>query len=146
MNELTDAFNRYYLSLSVAELKFSDLFGDLGRLPYNTVLYLDYITYHPGCTATEIAEAIGVTKATVSTTVIRLEKKGLLVRERSEADRRVYNIRISDKMSKAYDICFGITSRMAERICGAYTDEEVDLFCRMLNDASGFMESSVQEK
>ena len=139
-NDLTEAFRRYYVSLSLAELRRSWMFGDAGRLPYNTVLYLDFIYAHPGCTATQISEATGVTKATVSSTVSRLERKGLVIRERSDHDGRVLHLRMPDGLSEAYGEFCGITPDAVEFLSAGHTAEELELFCRMLDEVSSRME------
>lgn len=142
-NDPTEAFRRYYMALSLAELRRSEMFGDAGRLPYNTVLYLDFIYAHPGCTATQISEIIGVTKATVSSTVSRLERKGMVIRERSDSDGRVLHLRLSDSLSEAYGAFCGITPEAVASLSAEHPVEEMELFCRMLDEVSSVMEADV---
>lgn len=49
---------------------------------------LENIQDNPGATLTQIADMLGVTKATVSVSVSRLEKKGYLVKVRDGQDKR----------------------------------------------------------
>lgn len=44
---------------------------------------------------TELAEAMGVTASTMSLNLKRLEERGLIMRDRDPADRRVMNVRLS---------------------------------------------------
>ncbi len=136
MSELSECFNRHYLNLSLFELRNTDISGDAGRLPYNSTLYLDLIAFNPGCTSTQLAEMLGVTKATVTVTVNRLVKRGLVERERSAMDGRIRYLRLSERVSEVYSIISGMLERISTGLEMRYTPEEIALFRRMLDDAS----------
>jgi DNA-binding MarR family transcriptional regulator len=46
---------------------------------------------------TELAESLGVTPSTMSLTLGRLERAGLVTRQRDPEDRRVMNVRLTDE-------------------------------------------------
>ncbi len=137
---LRRSVDRYYMSMSVQELRQSDSFPGASRLPYNTVLYLDLIYFHPGCTVSRLAEILGVTKATVTMTVNRLEAKGLVVRERSGEDGRVRNLRLSDELESEYRSYGRAASVMVSRMLERFGTDDVELFCSMLDYASDVLE------
>ena len=60
------------------------------------LLLLQAIHHHRDAAAGELAKVINLSQATVTTIIDRLEKKGLLVRERSEQDKRKVLIRLTD--------------------------------------------------
>ena len=68
-----------------------------GRLssPYQAG-YLHYILDHDGCSQHDITNMRFNSPATVSEILSYLEKQGLIVRERSEADRRKVCLHLSD--------------------------------------------------
>lgn len=53
---------------------------------------LSIITQHPGITQKELGEILGIQPASVSELLMKLERKGLVLREKDEQDRR--NIRV----------------------------------------------------
>jgi DNA-binding MarR family transcriptional regulator len=58
---------------------------------------LESIQDCPGATLTQIAEMLGVTKATVSVSVNRLVDKGFLVKNKMEDDKRKSALQLTDK-------------------------------------------------
>ncbi len=141
MSSIHDGFDRLWLSLSVMELRQSEHIGEAGRLPYNSVLYLDIILFNPGCTITQIAEMLGVTKATVTITVNRLEQKGMVVRRRSESDGRVRHLYVSDNLKDAYRTAEEIIGWVGDRLSENHSESEMDCFVSMLNEAAELFDS-----
>ena len=82
-SDVKASLERFYVSTSMLEIRMSELTHGTERLPYITILYMDLIGFNPGITSSQIAEMLGVTKATVTSTVNRLVEKGYVVRERS---------------------------------------------------------------
>ncbi len=58
---------------------------------------LENIQDSPGATLTQIAEMLGVTKATVSVSVSRLVKKGYLVKTKVDEDKRKSELQLTEK-------------------------------------------------
>lgn len=138
--DLRASFDRYYISMSVMEIHQSDWANGVDRLPYNTVLYLDLIAFEPGTTASKIAERLGLTKATVTATLNRLEDKGYIVRETSDTDARVRELRLSDDMAAAYTVGGRSMGWVADRMAELYSREDIERFCEMLDCASELMD------
>lgn len=56
---------------------------------------LTLISQHPGITQKGLAEALNIQPASVSELLIKLEKKGLVLREKDENDRRIIKVQLT---------------------------------------------------
>lgn len=65
------------------------------------VLALRGLVHHESRTLANLAEEVGLSSSTMVGVIDRLEKKGLVVRQRAQTDRRTVNIIITDS-GKAY--------------------------------------------
>lgn len=65
-------------------------------LTASQVLILQAIAKHQQATPSQLAKAISLSQATVTTIVDRLEERGLIERERSQKDRRKVYLRLTD--------------------------------------------------
>lgn len=134
------SFDRFYLSLSVSEIRESFICEDVDRLPYNTVLYLNLIGFTPGITQSELGERLGISKASVTRTVNRLVSKGLVVRERSEEDGRVRKLRLSDEIQRSYDFNNRKFSYLSENVIGDFGPEDMERLCDVLDRLSDLLD------
>ena len=139
-SDVKASLERFYVSTSMLEIRMSELTHGTDRLPYITILYMDLIGFNPGITSSQIAEMLGVTKATVTSTVNRLVEKGYVVRERSEDDGRVRNLRLSDRTMEDYKMESRLFGRASAMLSERYTPEEVARFCEMMDSLSEFFD------
>ena len=84
---------------------------------------------------TEIAEYIHVPLNTATGMIGRLEKNGLGERTRSAEDKRVVLIRFSAKGSRQFQKLMGELLRYGGKIFSEMTEEEVQLFFKMIEKA-----------
>lgn len=63
------------------------------RLPSSELVVLKQIADAPGSTVNEIAESLGLRQPNASAAVTSLVRRGLVTREQSPADRRVFHLR-----------------------------------------------------
>lgn len=84
---------------------------------------------------TEIAEYIHVPLNTATGMIGRLEKNGLVERTRSAEDKRVVLIRFSTKGSRQFQKLMGELLRYGGKIFSEMTEEEVQLFFKMIEKA-----------
>lgn len=54
------------------------------------------ISQHPGITQKELGEILGIQPASVSELLMKLERKGLILREKDEHDRRSIKVQLTD--------------------------------------------------
>lgn len=57
---------------------------------------LTVISQHPGITQKELAEILGIQPASVSELLMKLERKGLVLREKNENDRRSIKVQLTE--------------------------------------------------
>ena len=84
---------------------------------------------------TEIADYIHVPLNTATGMIGRLEKNGLVERTRSAEDKRVVLIRFSEKGSCQFQKLMGELLRYGGKIFSEMTEEEVQLFFKMIEKA-----------
>jgi len=80
---------------------------------------------------TEIAEYIHVPLNTATGIIGRMEKNGLIVRRRSEEDKRVVNIGFSEKGRSQFEALISELCYYGMKVVGSFTKEEMELFYRM---------------
>ena len=84
---------------------------------------------------TEIADYIHIPLNTATGMIGRLEKNGLVERTRSAEDKRVVLIRFSEKGSRQFQKLMGELLRYGGKIFSEMTEEEVQLFFKMIEKA-----------
>ena len=84
---------------------------------------------------TEIADYIHIPLNTATGMIGRLEKNGLVERTRSVEDKRVVLIRFSEKGSRQFQKLMGELLRYGGKIFSEMTEEEVQLFFKMIEKA-----------
>ena len=77
--------------------------GDFKNISVNDMHIIDAIAPGEGKNMSAIAKIQGVTIGSLSTSMNNLVKKGYVVRERSEEDRRLVIIKLTDKGLRAYE-------------------------------------------
>ena len=98
-----------------------------------------------GITVTEIAQEMGVTLPSVTATVKKLEKKGLVTKERSQSDARQVVIRLTEAGRRA-DIAHRYFHRkMILSISASIPDEEKPVLLQALRRINDFFETRLQE-
>lgn len=80
----------------------------------------------------ELAEKLGVTTGTLTVTVDKLERRGLIERRRHETDRRSYRVELTAAGEKLFASHHDYHIKLTEEIAGALTPEELGCFGRVL--------------
>ena len=76
----------------------------------------------------ELAEKLGVTTGTLTVTVDRLERKGLIERRPHETDRRSYLIVLTDAGEEHFSRHHEFPLKLTEEIASTLTSEELESF------------------
>ncbi len=132
---LRDSLNRYYYDTTVSDLRQLSRTGG-GELSYNSIMYLDVISYQEqagGCTVSTLAETLRISRSAATLKVGELEKLGLVRKTRSETDRRVSYLSLTELVTRrlaAYDRPFERAGRLVEE---RFTPAEIETFCAILN-------------
>ena len=132
---LRDKLNQYYFDATVCELRMLSRSGG-GDLSYNSVMYLDIIAFQAqdgGCTVGRLARTLNISPSAVTSKVGELVKQGLVRKIRSETDRRVIDLQITDQVAQvlnAYDSPF---QRAVQQVEAEFSPEELRCFCSILD-------------
>lgn len=134
--EIRDSLNQFYYDTTVSDLRQLSRTGG-GELSYNTIMYLDVISYQAGyCTISTLAETLHISKSAATMKTAELAKLGLLERTRSDADRRVVFLKLSEPAAQAlsaYDRPFERAVRLVE---SQFTSRQIETFCHILETFS----------
>ena len=83
--------------------------------------------------STDIARVTGMDPAIISRTLRSLEKDGLLLTERSEEDRRVVNLALSDRGRARFEATFPHMLARQRTLLSALTTEEREIAWKILD-------------
>ena len=88
----------------------------------------------------QIAHKLGVTVGTLTTNMNGLDRKGYINRERSEKDKRVVYILLTQKGRKAFYHHRDFHKKMIKAILKDLSGEEMEILYRCLENLNGFLE------
>ncbi|MEY8353881.1 MarR family transcriptional regulator [Lachnospiraceae bacterium 54-53] len=134
----TKAIDRLYYNIILNELRMMNESGLYHSITYNSLLYLDLISYTENCTVSFLANALGIAKSSVTLKVSELMKQGLVEKRQSEHDRRVYFLTVRPEILKEFQKLDRATDYAVEQVQNHYSSEEIDRFCGMLDAFSGY--------
>jgi DNA-binding MarR family transcriptional regulator len=80
----------------------------------------------------EIASKLDITMGTLTTAIDKLIKKGYVERSRSEIDRRIVNVSLTNKGKLAYRIHEKFHLDMVKEIMNDFSDEEEEILLTAL--------------
>ncbi len=87
---------------------------------------------------TDIAEAMGVKLATMTSSADRLERKGCITRERSKSDRRMVLLSLTHYGSVIYRLHTRFHERMVNKVVEGFSEEELRVLSLALVKLSDF--------
>ena len=83
-------------------------------------------------TISQFADFLGISQSNATYKVNSLIKKGYIVKENSDVDRREYHLKLSAKFYQYNGLMKGYVDTVMQRIDERFTPEEVQTFARML--------------
>jgi DNA-binding MarR family transcriptional regulator len=101
------------------------------NITYTQMLILGFVKENEGISLKKLAATMGITSSAATQQVNNLVKRGCLVREESNVDRRLVNIRLSGQMDKQIEV---IKARFLGQLFTFFTgitDEELALCCKL---------------
>lgn len=107
----------------------------------NDMHIIEAIGLGKGNNMTAIAKKLKITVGSLTTSMNSLVNKKYVVRERSEEDRRVVNIRLTPKGEKAYRHHEKFHNKMTEAVVSALSEEEIPVLVKTLDSLSEFFKS-----
>lgn len=116
----------------VRELLSSDLWENIFLNCSKNEVFIFWLLYQKReVNMTEIAEYIHVPLNTATGIISRMEKSGLVVRTRSEEDKRVVNIGFSEKGMEQFEALIKELVSYGLKVMGSFTKDEMELFYKM---------------
>jgi DNA-binding MarR family transcriptional regulator len=104
---------------------------------------LDFLNLEGRVTAGRLAEVTGLTTGAITGVVDRLEKVGLVRRERDDADRRKVFIVVVPEAAARIGQLYVPMQQVMHRLWNSYSDEELRLLLRFANDGyKGVLEAT----
>jgi DNA-binding MarR family transcriptional regulator len=97
------------------------------------MIILSLVKKNEGISIKELAENMNITSSAATQQVNNLVKKGYLLREESNVDRRLVNIHISEEMDKKIDIVETSLLKQMHVFFSEMTDEELEMVRRITN-------------
>ncbi len=93
-----------------------------------------------------IAQKLHVTVSTLTINMNGLEKKGYICRERSQKDKRVVYVTLTDNGRKAFYHHRDFHKKMIKAIVRDLNEQEMEILYRCLENLNSFFESGKQDK
>lgn len=97
---------------------------ELGIYP-GQVPILNVLNRRDGYSQRELAELLGVKPPTVTVSINRLEKSGILCRKQDENDQRVTRIYLTDKGREAIQQAMSLVKKMEDAVFGDFSEAEL---------------------
>ncbi len=94
---------------------------------------LEYLNEHGDCSQKELADFLGVSPASIATSLKRMSKAGLIERTADENDRRINRIRLTPKGDEVRTAGKNECDRVDKAMFSGFTDEEIIAFSDMLS-------------
>ena len=92
----------------------------------------------------EIAHDLRITVGTLTSAINRLIKKGYAERSRTEEDRRVVLVSLTEKGKYAYEIHENFHKEMVQATLDSYNDEEQEVLCDVIEKINTFFEDKYE--
>ena len=107
-----------------------------GSLSAMEAFSLEIIDLLGAPTIGEFADFINISQSNATYKVNSLIRKGYLVRQNSETDRREYHLILSDKFRNYMSFLTNYEDTVCERVRNRFSAEELEVFDRMLHTIS----------
>jgi DNA-binding MarR family transcriptional regulator len=114
----------------------------LNRTDYRCV---DALGIEGPLTAGQLAKAVGVSTAAITTAIDRLERAGYARRRRDERDRRRVLVELEPKVHEAAWRYFEPLARRAQEVYAEFSEDELEVLARFLERASERFDGMVDE-
>jgi len=108
----------------------SGAFNDLSITEIHTI---EAVGLYGSRTMSEISSKLDITMGTLTTAIDKLIKKGYVERSRSEIDRRIVNVSLTNKGKLAYRIHEKFHLDMVKEIMNDFNDEEEEILLTALH-------------
>ncbi len=136
---LKQTIDKFFHDMTIAELRLQNTNVTTFDLTYNDILYLHLIESHPGeYTASKIADMLYVSRPAVTQKINELEKRGLICKQQSSSDKRVYYLHINPESltNEYYKTLKQTDNEIIQQLSTRYSSAEILKFCNMMDEIS----------
>jgi len=114
----------------------SGVFKDLSITEIHT---LEAVGLYGSKTMSEIASELDITMGTLTTAIDKLVKKGYVERKRSDADRRIVNVSLTNKGKLAYRVHEKFHLDMVKAITNDFSSQEEEVLICALRKLNNYL-------
>ena len=118
--------------------------SEIKDLSITEIHTIDAIGTQGNRTMGEIAHDLRITVGTLTSAINRLIKKGYAERSRTEEDRRVVLVSLTEKGKHAYKIHADFHKEMVQATLNSYNDEEQEVLCDVIEKINIFFEDKYE--
>lgn len=134
--DIVREINEFYCRMAIQELRTCGEGAPYLKLSYNSILYLNVINLTENCTVSRLAEALRVSKPAATLKINELVKRGLVEKERSRTDKRVFYLRLSPEMEEIFHLYDEVFGKIEKELRQKYSEEQLELFGDILHTIS----------
>lgn len=142
--DLLKALKNYYYEMSLDELKWMNENELYPTISYNSLLYLDVISFTENCTVSLLAKRLHISKSAVTMKINELIKLGFVQKSQSQEDKRIFYLTVSPEMEEDYQNYSDRFLQAAKLLENTYSKEDISLFCDMLSTLkAGYLQGAI---
>ena len=112
--------------------------GEFSDITNNDMHIIEAVGLSGENTMSVVAKKLGITAGSLTTSVNSLVNKKYVTRQRSDEDRRVVFLKLTDKGKRAYEHHREYHSQMTEAVISRLDEEEVPVLIKSLTGLSEF--------
>ncbi|SHF43888.1 MarR family winged helix-turn-helix transcriptional regulator [Desulforamulus putei] len=121
-----------YMAFKKMQIQFGNLAEQMGLDPAPLSALLK-LWRQDGLTVTELGDKLFLKASTITSLVDRMERDGLVRRERNQEDRRVVRIFLTEKAKNLKEQFPGFEEYIQDKIKGHFTEEELETLIKLLS-------------
>lgn len=108
---------------------------------------LEYLCEHGDCSQRELADFLGISPASIATSIKRMGKAGFIERTEDEKDRRINRLRLTEKGREVFRSGKAECDRIDSVMFSGFSEEEITVFSDMLSRiAKNLSPSGISER
>ncbi len=142
LNELLVSLFNHVMDME-AKAVITEEFSDITN---NDMHIIEAIGVEEPRNMSSIAHSLSVTVSTLTINMNGLEKKGYIIRERSQEDKRVVHVILTPKGKKAFFHHRDFHKKMIKAIVRDLGEEEMEILYKCLTNLNRFLESGAEEQ
>lgn len=105
-----------------------------------------YISENGPCPSSALSKAFFVEKSAVTAIINRLEQKGYIQRMRSEEDRRVIFLQLTEEGRRFHQECWEKINNLLMKIISQLNKEDIESFMKLYQKLAGLLEQEVKKQ